>query len=407
MKNSDNTMTSIDFRLEWRSEDAIHTEGFFGQEINVWRDCLPMGIYEALQEAGPGDAFHFQYNPGEIVAPHQRDRIFTIKQSQFDRCGRGDVMIEPHGGRYYPKGILRDIPNVFRANIEPFRCGDVSETGITVDFNHPLANRKLAVKVSVRDVWAKTKERGGTCNAWLDRLTEGPGMQVRWNGRPTEFFSQNAFRREDPTIDSDFYGKPRFVQHIDSQAKEVIRNVYSRLLKPHMDVLDLMSSWESHLPEELALGDVVGLGLNQAELDANPRLKQGIVQDLNAHPVLPFADGSFDAVLCSVSVEYLLRPFDVFSEIARVLKPDGLLAVTFSNRWFPTKAIQVWRETHELERLGVVMEYFLHQERFDRLETFSMRGLPRPENDKYYGTFWVSDPVYAVWGRRATADASR
>ncbi|MFZ5569322.1 MAG: methyltransferase domain-containing protein [Thermodesulfobacteriota bacterium] len=402
MNITDNTMAHIEFRLEWESEYAKHTEGFFGQEVNIWRDCFPKGFHDALMGARIGDVVTLPCTPDETPSLRRSPNgVFTIKPAQFQRrFGDGHVLV-PRAGRFYPKGVLKDIPNVFPANMEPFRCGRISENGITVDFNHPLAGRELTIKAIVRDIWPKTKERGGVCHDWVERLMDGPGMQVRWNGLPTEFFDPDAFLRDDPSADGDFYEKPRFVQHVDARAREVIRELYSRLLKPGMQVLDLMASWESHLPTDLKPGRVVGLGLNQEELAANPRLSQRVTRDLNATPTLPFAAAEFDAVLCTVSVEYLVHPHQVFAEIARVLKPEGLVVMTFSNRWFPTKAVKVWREIHEFERLGLVMEYFLDQGRFHGLETYSMRGLPRPEDDKYYGTLWMSDPVYAAWGRRA------
>jgi SAM-dependent methyltransferase len=115
---------------------------------------------------------------------------------------------------------------------------------------------------------------------------------------------------------------------------------------------------------------------------------------------MPFPEAVFDAVLCTVSVEYLTRPFEVFAEVARVLRPGGVFAATFSNRWFPPKAIRLWTELHEFERLGLVLEYFRESGQYTKLESFSMRGLPRPEDDPYTGRIPHADPVYAVWGIR-------
>jgi len=139
--------------------------------------------------------------------------------------------------------------------------------------------------------------------------------------------------------------------------------------------------------------------MNAAEMAANPQLTDFKVHDLNQNPQLPFADKSFDLSLCTVSVEYLIHPDAVFAEVARVLRPGGVFALTFSNRWFPPKAIRVWPGLHEFERMGLVLEYFLRSGKFADLHTFSSRGWPRPESDKYYPQFLKSDPVYAVWGK--------
>ena len=200
--------------------------------------------------------------------------------------------------------------------------------------------------------------------------------------------------------DSGFYSEPRYVQHIDDTAIEMVRNTYGRCLREDMRVLDLMSSWKSHLPEILNFQRLVGLGLNERELKKNRQLNERVVQDLNIDPRLPFESNSFDAVVCTVSVEYLIDPLAVFKEVTRVLQPDGYFIVTFSNRWFPTKAIKIWQELHEFERMGMVLEYFLRAGGFKNLQTYSLRGLPRPHDDKYYPDLWYSDPIYAVWGQK-------
>ena len=120
-----------------------------------------------------------------------------------------------------------------------------------------------------------------------------------------------------------------------------------------------MSSWNSHLPESLELSQLTGLGLNREELAKNPRLTDYVVHDLNRNPVLPFGNQEFEAVICTVSVEYLTHPGEIFREVARILKPGGIFIHTFSNRWFPPKVVRIWTELLEWERPGLVLEYFL------------------------------------------------
>lgn len=167
-----------------------------------------------------------------------------------------------------------------------------------------------------------------------------------------------------------------------------------------MRVLDLMSSWKSYIPDKLALKELVGIGLNRQELRLNRLLTDYRVHDLNQNPSLPFADNHFDAVICNVSMEYLTNPFAVFDEVARILSPKGYFVLTFSNRWFPPKVIRIWQELHEFERVGLVLEYFLRSAKFNDLHTYSVRGLPRPVNDKYYPQIKRADPVFAAWGRK-------
>jgi len=252
--------------------------------------------------------------------------------------------------------------------------------------------------VQVHAVRPKFEEHGGTTVDWLALAADGPGMQARAGNVPTDFFTGAAFAREDEADDAVFYERPRMVQHLDAAARGAIGGLYGELIRPGSEVLDLMGSWVSHLPEELPLGGLTLLGLNSEELSANPGASARVVHDLNRDPRLPFPAGSFDAVVCTASVEYLVHPFEVFAEAARVLRPEGVFAVTFSNRWFPPKAIRVWPLLHEFERMGLVLEYFLKTGQYSRLETRSLRGLPRPEEDKYFGQIPYADPVYAVWG---------
>ncbi len=166
-----------------------------------------------------------------------------------------------------------------------------------------------------------------------------------------------AFQKADPAPDPEFYRSPRFVTHIDDAAISAVTALYRELVPEGGDLLDLMSSWVSHLPPEASYGRVAGQGMNAAELARNPRLTESFVQDLNADPVLPLEDDSFDAVLCCVSVQYQQRPVEVWREALRVARPGGVAIVTFSNRCFPTKAVSIWGAASDADRLRLVYLY--------------------------------------------------
>jgi SAM-dependent methyltransferase len=172
-------------------------------------------------------------------------------------------------------------------------------------------------------------------------------------------FPPGFFERQDETDDASFYAAPRFVVHIDAHTIQALTQTYRDLLPRGGEILDLMSSWVSHLPEEVEFGRVTGLGMSEPELVRNPRLTEHVVHDLNREPELPFEDGSFDAVVNAVSIQYLTRPVEVFRSCARVLRPRGLHAVALSHRCFPTKAIRAWHVLPPRERLEVVRTYFL------------------------------------------------
>ena len=159
-------------------------------------------------------------------------------------------------------------------------------------------------------------------------------------------------------IDAEFYNQPRFVTHIDDGAIQAITDYYAEVMFEGADVLDLCSSWISHLPADLKLGNVVGVGMNGEELQRNERLSSYEVQDLNVNPKLPYEDDSFDFVCNVVSVDYLIKPREIFEEMNRVLRPGGKAIMSFSNRCFPTKAIGIWTQTDDAGHLWIVGSYF-------------------------------------------------
>jgi len=177
-----------------------------------------------------------------------------------------------------------------------------------------------------------------------------------------------ATDRVDESPDEHFYAMPRMVVHIDAATIEALTDHYAEILFEGADVLDLMSSWVSHLPDTPALGRVSGLGMNEQELTANDRLADRVVQDLNMDPSLPYADASFDFVLNAVSVQYLTQPHAVFAEVARVLKPGGRSLVAMSHRCFPTKAIRAFQVPGAEERFRLLRDYHSDCGDFDAIE---------------------------------------
>jgi SAM-dependent methyltransferase len=166
------------------------------------------------------------------------------------------------------------------------------------------------------------------------------------------------FERVDERDDEFFYLYPRLVVHIDQQALDRVTELYRAYLPPEGCILDLMSSWRSHLPTDQNYREVVGLGMNALEMDENPQLSRFVVQNLNRKPRLPFADATFDGCVITVSVQYLTHPVDVFREIGRVLKPGAPFITTFSNRMFPSKAISVWQHLDSYGHARLVSIYY-------------------------------------------------
>jgi SAM-dependent methyltransferase len=195
------------------------------------------------------------------------------------------------------------------------------------------------------------------------------------------------FRRLDDSDDELFYLAPRFVVHIDDAAISTVGEIYLSRLPRDGAILDLMSSWRSHLPPELKPARVVGLGLNRPEMEDNPALTEIVTHNLNRTAQLPFEDASFDGAVLTVSIQYLIHPLEVFAEVGRVLKPGAPFIVTFSNRMFPTKAVAIWAKASEQQRVDLVGYYFTHSAAFEKIEII----------DRSSGG---TDPLWAVLGYR-------
>ena len=196
----------------------------------------------------------------------------------------------------------------------------------------------------------------------------------------------------DESSDTFFYDAPRFVTHVDDGFIQRLTDLYRDRLTPGSRIFDMMSSWVSHLPDDLALDWVEGHGMNAEELAKNRRLDHYFVQNLNETPKLPLADQSFDAVLNTVSVQYLQQPEAVFGEIYRILKPGGLAIISFSNRMFYQKAIAAWRDGSESNRVSLVKGYFKSVPGFSTPEVIthtpsippSLQMLGMPGGDPFY-----------------------
>ena len=206
------------------------------------------------------------------------------------------------------------------------------------------------------------------------------GVDDRYGGFPEGFFG-----RADESPDDHFYAPPRIVTHIDDGAIAAVGDLYDELGLTG-EVLDLCSSWVSHF--HTAPARLVALGMNATELERNPQAHERVVHDLNVEPTLPFADSSFDAATCCVSVDYLVRPLEVFDDVARVLRADEPFVVTFSNRLFPTKAIRGWLATDDDAHLAVVQEYFRRSHGWG--DATALRRTPTDRR---------GDPLFAVWAR--------
>ena len=205
-------------------------------------------------------------------------------------------------------------------------------------------------------------------------------------------FTPEMFQRMDESDDPLFYAFPRKVVHIDEPAIAAVGQFLAATFAPHSVLLDLMSSWRSHLPPGFVKQRLVGLGLNAEEMADNSDLDEYVVHDLNADPRLPFAADYFDGAVVTVSIQYLTQPLSVFADVRRVLKPGGPFVVLFSNRMFPTKAVRIWQVLRDERRAELVRAYFHYAEGYEEPVFHDLS--PNPG---------ISDPLYAVCARKSAA----
>ena len=397
-----NSKLKAQFSVNWQEKDGTsHADLLWSDQINMWRDLFPQNLALGLHGCGEGEGAQLRLQADKFNEPYQANKVVSIAYSQFQDPQQPAKLIEALPGRYYPQGYLRGVSGAFPTSVAPSRCLARNGSKMDFDLNHPLAGYDLEIGVKVEQVDNPAKpERGGRCEDWLERICGGgPGMQARLSAAGCDYFGAEAMQRQDQSDDQLFYQQPRLVHHLDSTARQTIAQQYGSLLAERPRVLDLMSSWQSHLPEKQELASLTVVGLNGEELQANSRASERLVHDLNHLPVLPFADSSFDAVICTASIEYLTRPLEVLQEVERLLVPGGLVAIAFSNRWFAPKAVQVWQEMHEFERLGMVLE-MLHQTKgLEKVKSLTSRGKPRPEDDPHQ-EYYLSDPVFMAWARK-------
>lgn len=397
------THAAVDFALSWQSPFATHTDVLHVPDLDVTRDQLPDDFAEKITALKVSESYNQTFNASALIgAEFSPDHVVSFNAEHFDTRFKGQHS-PPRLYRFYPSAIAWQGLNSDYDDYTPFRLISANADYMMADTNHPLAKYYLRLSATKLSEHSGQNEQSTysekPARNIIQRLSaRGPGMQMPFEYGDPVFFTHTPFKRTDETDDAEFYAQANLKPHADAAARADIAALYARLLPNYSKVLDLMSSHQSHLNDDTPTGLLAGLGMNEAELQANPRLNTYIVQNLNNEPTLPYEDNSFDNALCALSIEYLTDPLPIMREVARVIATGGKFIVTFSERWFPTKAINLWAELHPFERQQLVLEYFRQSACFEGIHTYSKRGVPRPKDDETNPKKPLADAVFAVWG---------
>ena len=304
-------LAAMTFTLHWSDGRATHQDELHVSRFSVWReaDFLAGGLGQKIPGMRVGDGAQAELSAGELTGAWDASQEFSTSPDHFDRQYRRGLTVEPRCGRFYPQGFFHGAHGVVREALEPARITDLDAEFMRVDLNHPLARFPVQVECQLEQVLPGADTRGGRCSSPLDDLAHYAGLAAPLaDGTLTDFGdSDSGMARMDQREDGAFYAKARMVQHLDARAIETVNALYRRLIPAQAEVLDLMASYDSHL-QGCDLRALHVLGMNSDELGANALATSDRVQDLNQSPRLPFNTASLDAVVCTASIEYLVRP---------------------------------------------------------------------------------------------------
>ena len=259
----ENNLVSLEMTLHWQDEHARHTSKQYFAKANLWRDILPIAMTNAFSKPEVGSEVICDIPAGDLFEPYDESQVVQIQQSQFNTNPRPGIHLLPKVGRFYPRNIIKNHASITSDDNRPMRILSMLNEVMKIDLNLPLSSYDVSVSARVDELLPPAQEHGGRCNDFVyDMLKSGVGMQTALNNIDTDFFSGNPFSRLDELDDSIFYKKPRLVHHLDKQARKHLESIYESHLEPGMRVLDLMSSWVSHIPKIDNI-DVTGVGMNE------------------------------------------------------------------------------------------------------------------------------------------------
>ncbi|WP_455234187.1 methyltransferase domain-containing protein, partial [Thiogranum longum] len=267
----------VEFSVDWASRLATHRDRrVLACELNQQPVGPLQGLVGCLKQAAEGECRE-TFAPGTLLPDRDPALVRHIPRARFDAHFAGQHT-QPAVGRYYPKAMIAGALGCSRRELAPFHLIGMQGEQLVVDLNHPLAGLELNLSARKRDQPPAGSVPLVDAAAIPRALVEnGPGMQAGADRAEASFFAAYPFTRDDPQEDAVFYRNPRLVPHLDATASAEVSAIYSRFLEPGMRVLDLMSSWVSHLPASKNDISLTGLGMNRQELASNTLLNDYLI----------------------------------------------------------------------------------------------------------------------------------
>lgn len=351
---SNSTIGAIEFTVRWEKDGISHEEWFLGRKINAVNDIFPRGMREALEGKQAGESVTFTYEPRLCIPRFKENQVLTRPLDRLRPKTRWGHPIIPRAGRFYPMGHINGLRDIYPDTLTPFRLTDLTDDHFVADCNHPLANIPVTIKAKIQYLEPRETGTFGSLSHWREKTCDwGPGMQARMNSQPTDFFHPDFFDRID-TSDTQF-SPPE----VDTRAMENIRAIHARHITPDMRVLDFS------LPS----------------------------------PDTP--EGTYDAAICTLSIEYLTDPIATLTTVAQHLAPGAPVLIIFSDAYTKNHVTQGWTDLHQFERMGLILEYLRQAGLDQNAETISIRNDWRRKDDpRFMETRGASDPVFVVCGHK-------
>jgi SAM-dependent methyltransferase len=372
----------------WQSDSCRHREDYFFYGIILDSDdaIATVNINQLLDQ----QVIQLRLSPEQLIPAFNIDLIHRVPRGTLDIKRNLDT------NRYYPSSWF--TPEGHRHPAFALLCEQDADT-VTIDLNHPLAGYSIKLSVTLISQHDRPGELSFT-KCLRHMLADGPGMQ-RCAQIPQYPLNDNMLGRLDEADDFEHYRQPDYEDTFDPVSGRALAEFYGEFLQPDMRILDIMCGAQSYLPPAMANLHATGIGLNRQELEANSQLQDFLVHNVNSQTTLPYADNTFDAVLFTAAVEYLVEPYTTFSELKRITRPHGQIIVTFTDHWNTFKNIALWQELPLFERMRLVMHYLQHGGGIGDPGTRSIRGLKRDADDTNHRNQPGADPIFAVFARVA------